>query len=73
MKTWNDILRENFHVLLLTALVFGMLTFTLHMAHHDMDKEMVSWGRETCGAVIGALLLALRGRDPNVKPPETLK
>lgn len=59
-------------MILLVVVFFTLLAYTLHMAHHAMDQELISWGREQSAAVLGALLLALTGRshgqvsvDPN--------
>lgn len=62
MNESRDLILANFHVLLLAVLFVGLLGFTLHMAHHDMDKELISWGRESAGTVLGSLLYAITGR-----------
>jgi len=63
MNDYKQLFLASFHVLLLTVLFIGLLAFTLHMAHHDMDKELISWGRESAGTVLGGLLYALTGRQ----------
>ena len=64
MSDFKELFLASFHVLLLTALFCGLLAFTLHMAHHDMDKELISWGRESAATVLGGLMYALTKRDP---------
>lgn len=65
MNDFKELSLNNFHVVLLTLLFIGLLAFTLHMAHHDMDKELVSWGRESAATVLGGLMYAITGRGQN--------
>jgi hypothetical protein len=69
MKLWSDAFRANFSVCLLAVLFAGMLAFTLHMSHDGMDKELVSWGRESSNAILGAILLCLKTPSSS-KPPD---
>lgn len=62
MDSYKALAVANFNVLLLTVLFIGLLCFTLHLAHHGMDKDLVNWGRESAGTVLGGLLYALTGR-----------
>jgi hypothetical protein len=61
--SFKELSVAQFHVLLLTVLFVGLLCFVLHMSHHGMDKDLISWGRESAGTVLGGLLYAITGRN----------
>ena len=75
--TWKEWFWSNFNVILLLVDFIGLLSFTLHLVHDAMDRDIISWGKEECASVLGALLLALTGRqagkaaESSTPPPPT--
>lgn len=70
-ENWGNWFRSNLDKLILMGLVAIFATFTLHLVHHGADKEMISWGREEVGTVLGSLIMVLTGRANSGKndPP----
>ena len=57
------------------AIAFAFLFtcgMTLHLAHHDMDKNLVDWSKQLVTGFSGALLLRLNGRK-NTDPSQEIK
>lgn len=61
-ESWSTWIRGNLDKLILLILVVAFALFTLHLQHHGADKEMISWGREEVGTVLGSLIMVLTGR-----------
>jgi hypothetical protein len=59
-ETW-DFVVEHFAILLLFWMAVGLMFYVLHIAHHDADRELLSWSREVTAGVMGALLGLLTG------------
>ena len=53
---------ENFDTGVLALCFLGSITLVLHIAHHDMDKTLVTWAQGIVSAFSGALLLRLNRR-----------
>lgn len=68
-------IRANFDKFLLLMAFFGIMTYVLHMIHHGMDKDNVSWARELAGQAFAAFLTMVTGsllRGSNTAPPANL-
>lgn len=70
---WGSYFRSDKMLLLYLLLI--MLAITAIIATHRNDPQNMSWAREECGTVIGALLMLITGasKGHNEPPPGTVK
>ena len=60
-SNWGKWLQDNFDKLLL-AMIFGACCIlVIHLAHDSRDSDLILWGREIAGTVLGALLGLITG------------
>ena len=58
---WGKFIRENFDKFLLIALFLGLVVLVVHLVHDVRDENIILWGREMAGTVLGALLGLITG------------
>jgi hypothetical protein len=61
MKTWACFIQDNFDKLLLALIFLGSCVLVIHLAHDSRDGDLILWGREIAGTVLGALLGLITG------------
>lgn len=61
MSEWGKFVRDNFDKLLLTALFCFSCWLVVHMSHDGRDADIILWGRELSGTIVGALLGLITG------------
>ena len=61
MGEWGKFVRDNFDKLLLFALFLSSVLLVIHLTHDQRDQELILWGREMSGTVLGALLGLITG------------
>ena len=61
MEEWGKFFRDNFDKLLLFALFLSSVLLVIHLTHDQRDQELILWGREMSGTVLGALLGLITG------------
>jgi len=74
-QTWPQWVRSNADKFLLLMAFFGIMTYVLHMIHHGMDKDNISWARELAGQAFAAFLTMVTGsllRGSGTAPPQNL-
>lgn len=74
-QSWPQWLRANADKFLLLFAFFGIMTYVLHMIHHGMDKDNISWARELAGQAFAAFLTMVTGsliRGSSSMPPSNL-
>ena len=59
--SWRRFFQENFDKLLLIGAFIYCCQLVMHLTHDAKDAELVLWGREMSGTVLGALLGLITG------------
>ena len=71
MSQWNDILRGNFAVILLSLLFACMMTLIVHVSHHGIDKDLLGFMEHAADGILGAILLCLKTPSSKALDPPT--
>lgn len=57
--------------LILCVAFVGSCGLVLHLAHHNMDQSLISWGQSLCSGFGGALLLRLNRKADDKATADT--
>jgi hypothetical protein len=55
-QTWPEWFRDSADKFILLLIYAGVCLMVVHITHDDKDKELILWGREMAGTVLGSLL-----------------
>lgn len=72
-ESWGSYFRSD--KVLLVALFLLLIGMTAFIASHANDPQNMSWAREQCGVILGALIMLITGasKGHNEPPPGTVK
>ena len=62
---------DNIDKYILVTVLFSMTGLVLVLIWMHADSSMMEWAKQMTTGVLGALLLALRGKQPDQPPPTT--
>jgi hypothetical protein len=74
-QTWAQWVRSNFDKFLLLVAFFGIVSYVIHLVHHNSDNKIIDWAQNLAGQAFAAFLTMVTGslmRQSSTAPPSPL-